>query len=92
METRWTEEGAVAALVPDRVQTVDDVTALHDALLAAFADTDAVVCDLTSTAREVDIAELAGALAGAASRVAEWPGATLTNSADPETCSSSRNR
>ncbi len=78
METSWTEDGGAPALVPDRVRTLDDVTALHDELLAAFADADSVVCDLTSTACEVDPADLAGAVAGVASRVAEWPGAVLT--------------
>ena len=78
MEISWTEPGNAPALAPDRVETAADVAALHDALLAAFAESEPVVCDLTATAVGVDAAELAGALVAVASRVAEWPGAVLT--------------
>ncbi len=69
--------GDVEGLAPDRVTTTADVTTLHDALLTSFAECDTVVCDLTSTVVEVDLAELAGALVGAAARVADWPAAVL---------------
>jgi anti-sigma regulatory factor (Ser/Thr protein kinase) len=65
-------------LVPDRVTTPDDLTALHDAVLVALADTDAVVCDLTTCQLDAAGPELADALAGAAAKVGDWPGAVVT--------------
>jgi anti-sigma regulatory factor (Ser/Thr protein kinase) len=65
-------------LVPDRVTTPDDLTALHDAVLVALADTDAVLCDLTACQVDAPASELADALTGAAGKVGDWPGAVLT--------------
>ena len=78
MDIRCTQDGSTRVLVPDRVTTPDDLTVLHDAVLVAFADTDAVVCDLTACPVDVPGSELAGALAGAAAKVGDWPGAVLT--------------
>jgi anti-sigma regulatory factor (Ser/Thr protein kinase) len=72
-----TPVGAADEVVPDRVTTTADVMVLHDALLASFAERDAVVCDLTRTVVDGDLAELAGALVGVAARVADWPAAVL---------------
>ncbi len=77
MRISSTPVGTADEVVPDRVTTTADVMALHDALLASFAERDAVVCDLAQTVVEVDPAELAGALVGAAARVADWPAAVL---------------
>jgi len=65
-------------LVPDRVTTADDLSVLHEAVLVALADTDAVVCDLTACRLDVAGPELADALAGATAKVGDWPGAVLT--------------
>ena len=78
MDISWTQDGSTRVLAPDRVTTPDDLTALHDALLVALADTDAVVCDLTASEVDADVPELADALAGAAAKVGDWPGAVLT--------------
>jgi hypothetical protein len=78
VEISWTQDGSTGVLGPDLVAGTADVGNLHDALLSAFADAESVVCDLSGTIVEVEPAELAGAVAGAALRVADWPAATLT--------------
>ena len=78
MDIRWTQDGSTRVLVPDRVTTPDDLAALHDALLVALADADAVVCDLTACQVGASPPELADALTGAAGKVGDWPGAVLT--------------
>jgi anti-sigma regulatory factor (Ser/Thr protein kinase) len=78
VDISWTQDGDTRVLAPDRVTTDEDVSALHDAVLAALADADAVVCDLTACRVEVAAPELADSLAGAAAKVEDWPGAGLT--------------
>ena len=78
MDISWAQDRDRRVLAPDRVTTDEDLSALHDAVLVALADSDAVVCDLTACQVEVAAPELADALAGAASTVRDWPGAVLT--------------
>ncbi len=78
MDISWTQDGSTGVLGPDLVADTTDVMELHDALLAAFADAGAVVCDLSRTAVQADPDDLAGALAGVVERVREWPAAVLT--------------
>jgi len=78
VDISWTQDGNTRVLVPDRVTTPDDLAALHDALVVAMADVDLVVCDLAACQLDVAPDELAVALAGAAERIGDWPGAVLT--------------
>ena len=78
MDISWTQEGDSRVLAADRVTTVDDLRGLRDAVLVALADADTVVCDLTGCQGDVTVPELAEALAGAAAKVGDWPGAVLT--------------
>jgi anti-sigma regulatory factor (Ser/Thr protein kinase) len=78
VDIRWTQDGGSRVLAPDRLTTADDLRALHDAVLVALADADVVACDLTGCQLEVAAPELADALAEAAAKVGDWPGAVLT--------------
>ena len=77
MDIRWAQDGSTRVLVPDRVTTPDDLTALHEAVLVALADADAVVCDLSACHLEVGAPQLADTLAGAvADRALSQPNVT----------------
>jgi anti-sigma regulatory factor (Ser/Thr protein kinase) len=78
VDISWTQDGDSRALAPDRLTTDEDLRALHDAVLVALADADTVVCDLTACHVELAATELADTLAGAATKVEDWPGAVVT--------------